>query len=397
MKSNLVDEESFSRQLYEIMQKINPGVQDLELYEFEYALANLTPAAGWSSIRLLPASEIEQSIQSRSFYSSIKLNPKSGASTIMDVQILELNRMLLSGLVTGEYPLEWIRQHFYFDLRGFYFLHRTEYFSERGKDHLGGKPFRSFEQKQMQFEKDQAVGYKAFQKANEEIDQYFIESIIKLVRIKGAPILVAIAGQTAAGKTEIVARLRSAFESAGRSVTSIEMDHFLTDRDYREQHGIDSMGRAALHFEIFKQCLADICKGKQISTPCYDFITATSSHDLDGNLKNGRICITIEAADIIFIEGNFPFLLEEVAPLIGIKVVYLTDDPVRMKRKWRRDMDYRKKYDLMYFLNRYFREQFLMAQSAYIPQIELCDITVDTTRAAFWATPAVQELLVKTL
>ena len=57
---------------------------------------------------------------------------------------------------------------------------------------------------------------------------------------------------------------------------------------------------------------------------------ATSSHDLDGNLKAGGMPIEIEPADIIFIEGNFPFLLEEIVHLIGIKVVYLTDDPIRL-------------------------------------------------------------------
>ena len=103
--------------------------------------------------------------------------------------------------------------------------------------------------------------------------------------------------------------------------------------------------------------------------------------------------IEIEPAEIIFIEGNFPFLLEEIAPLIGIKVVYLTDDPIRLKRKWKRDIDYRKKYDLNYFRNRYFKEQFIMAEIAYRPQMEICDMTVDTTGAALWATPEIKRIL----
>ncbi len=120
---------------------------------------------------------------------------------------------------------------------------------------------------------------------------------------------------------------------------------------------------------------------------------ATSSHDLQGNLKPGRKPIPIEPADIIFIEGNFPFLIEEIQHLIGLKVVYLTDDPIRMKRKWRRDMDFRKKYDLNYFRNRYFREQFIMAEVAYRPQMEVCDMLVDTTGAALWVTPGVAKIL----
>jgi hypothetical protein len=64
-----------------------------------------------------------------------------------------------------------------------------------------------------------------------------------------------------------------------------------------------------------------------------------------------------------------------------------------LKRKWKRDMDYRKKYDLMYFLNRYFREQFIMAEEIYQPQMMLCDMVVHTTDAAIWLAPEfLQEL-----
>ncbi len=139
--------------------------------------------------------------------------------------------------------------------------------------------------------------------------------------------------------------------------------------------------------------MADLISGKVISIPRYDFVYATSSHDLNGNLKPDGVPIVINPADIIFMEGNFPFLLEEIAPLIGIKIVYLTDDPIRLKRKWKRDVDYRKKYELNYFRNRYFKDQFIMAEIAYLPQMETCDITVDTTGAAIWVTPAVREIL----
>jgi uridine kinase len=175
----------------------------------------------------------------------------------------------------------------------------------------------------------------------------------------------------------------------GEKVTSIEMDNFLTDRDYREAKGIHTLGKEAIHFELFKYSLAQICQGHTISIPRYDFVFATSSHDLEGNLKADGFPLEIEPADIIFIEGNFPFLLKEVAGLIGIKVVYLTDDPVRLKRKWKRDIDYRKKYEPTYFRNRFFKDQFLMAQKCYRPQMEVCDILVDTTGAAIWAVPEI--------
>jgi uridine kinase len=90
-------------------------------------------------------------------------------------------------------------------------------------------------------------------------------------------------------------------------------------------------------------------------------------------------------------------LIEEISHLIGIKVVYLTDDPVRLKRKWKRDIDYRKKYEPTYFRNRYFKDQFIMAEFAYRPQMEVCDMVVDTTGAALWTTPEVAKILSKKL
>jgi uridine kinase len=393
MTESIFELNIFSANLFEKMKHINPGVEVLELYEFRYGLNDLVPKGGWNTVKLDSMAAIENRVNERAFYDSIQIKPKAGDRVVMDERIIRLAQMLFVGLVTGEYSPDWVKTHFYFDIRGFYFLHRTLYFTGNVLAHFGGKPFKRFEQKN--FDRNQDVGYREFKEANAEVDELFIESVKKIIASRGTPILLAIAGPTAAGKTEIVERLHNAFEASGQKVTSIELDNFLTDRDYREAKGIHSEGKRALHFELFKQSLEDITHGKKISIPHYDTVFATSSHDLDGNLKSDGVPIEIEPADIIFIEGNFPFLLEEVVHLIGVKVVYLTDDPIRMKRKWKRDIDYRKKYDPTYFRNRFFKDQFIMAQIAYLPQMEVCDMTVDTTGAALWATPEIVEILSK--
>ncbi len=392
--STLLNPGAFSEALYENMKAINPGIEELEPYEFRYALANLYPEnGGWAGVQLDARAEIEKRIQSSDFYTGIRIKPRLGDRIVLDETIVRLTHMLFVGLVTGDYPPEWIRTLFYFDIRGFYFLTRTVYFTGTVVAHLGGEPFRTFEQKQKQFERYQDLGYKAFKEANAEVDRAFIESVHRLVAAKGTPVVLAIAGPTAAGKTEIVERLRHSFEQAGQRVASIEMDNFLTNRDQREERGIYTLGKEAIHFERFKQGLEALCRGDRITIPRYDFYDGTSSHDLDGRLKPGRVPIEIDPADLIFMEGNFPFLLDEVVPLIGIKVVYLTDDAIRLKRKWKRDIDYRKKYEPTYFRNRYFRNQFLMAQKCYVPQMQVCDLVVDTTGAAIWATPEIVEIL----
>jgi uridine kinase len=382
----LLEMEAFSAALYEVMQRVHPGIQDLALYEFRYALHNLTPRGGWASVALEDARSIEERVTSSAFYRSLEVKPRQGDRIVLDERISRLTVMLLVGLVTGAYPAEWVRRHFYFDLRGFYFLHRNQYFTPEILAHLGGKPLRTFERRQEGLERCQSIGYKEFAAANADLDDFFLACVRRLIDAKGMPIILALAGPTAAGKTEIVERMRAALAGDGRSVTSIEMDNFLTDRDYREEKGIHTLGREAIHLQLFLQCLEEIRRGRAIQTPRYDFIDAVSSHDLQGKLKPGARPVDVPAGEIVFIEGNFPFLLEEVAPLIGIKVVYLTDDPIRMKRKWRRDIDYRRKYEPDYFRNRFFKEQFLMAEVCYRPQMEVCDVVVDTTRPAVPAT-----------
>jgi uridine kinase len=387
--------EIFTRCLYERMQAVNPGVVEMELFEFAYALDNLVPAEGWASLVPWEKTEIERIVNDSAFYHGIQLRPTEGNKSVMDAQVRLLTQTLFAGLVQRVYEVEWIKRHFTFDIRGFYFLHRTQYYTEDTIRHMGGSPYRQFEPKQKQFETAQSVGYQDFKAANVEVDRCFIDLVFKLAEIMGSPILVAIAGQTAAGKTEIVQRLTSRFVASNKMVTSLEMDHFLLDRDYREARGIDSLGMEALHYDLFKTCLRDILQGRQVRIPRYDFIAATSSHSLDGQLKPGCQPLVVEPADIIFMEGNFPFLHPEIAALVGIKVMYLTDDAMRMKRKWKRDMDYRKKYDLMYFLNRYFREQFIMAERVYRPQMAVCDIIVDTSAATLWVTSGMQQLIEK--
>jgi uridine kinase len=387
------DVDNFPQRLYEKMQRINSGIQDMELYEFCYGLNNVLPKGGWASVEPDEIAEIEKLVNSRVFYDSIQLKPRLNGQLVLDSQVQRLTMMLFAGLVTGKYPEEWVRANFYFDIRGFFFLHRTTYFTSKVLAHLGGKPLKSFDKRQKRFERFQAIGYKDFKEANAEIDHYFIQSVKKLIAVKGTPMVMAIAGPTAAGKTEIVARLRSSFEQSGLRSATIEMDNFLTDRDYREEQGIQTLGKEAIHFELFRQSLEDITQGRRIAIPRYDFVLATSSHDLAGNIKPGCSPLEIEPADIIFIEGNFPFLLKEITHLIGIKVVYLTDDAMRLKRKWKRDIDYRKKYEPSYFRNRFFKDQFLMAQKCYQPQMEACDIVIDTSGAAIWATFEFAEIL----
>ncbi len=393
MEKVLNDFNEFSSLLFEKMKQINPGISQLELYEFRYALENLTPPAGWAGVRIKQEKEIEELISTLSFYKEVELKPVSGKKIVLDKNVAELTQLLFAGIASEKYSTDWVKKMFYFDIRGFVFIPDTVYFVPSVTKHFGGKPFAEFEKRQSFFENFQEIGYRDFRAANSEIDSFLSQMIEKIISGTNPPVLIGIAGPTAAGKTEITENLNNLFRAGGKRVTAIEMDNFFLDRDYREKTGAGSMGKGSIHFELLQQALKDIKRNLAIKIPRYDFVEAVSSHDNEGKIREGASPVTIEPADVVYVEGNFPFLFEEIAPLIDIKIVYITGDHMRLKRKWKRDIDYRKKYDPFYFVNRYFKTQYPKAIECYIPQLEKADIAVDTTNGEIWATGRIKKIL----
>lgn len=372
------------------MQEINPGISELEFYEFQYALKNLQPVEGWEKILPEPMETLLEKIARPEFFANIQLKPRNGDQVVLDETITALTRQLFVGLVEELYPADWVNQHFYFDVRSFVFLVRTIYLTAPIRQRFGGLPYRNFEAKQALLDKEFEIGYKEFAQANQEIDPAFIEVVRSWISARDTPLLLTIVGPTASGKSEITMRLLDSLRLAGFSCGAVEMDNFYKDRVYRDGRPMTS---EVIHYPLFIESINALLRGEAADIPRYDFIQATSSHDLDGNLRPGQSTQTIQPADIIILEGNFPFHIPEIARLIDLKIVYFAEDPIRLKRKWKRDVDFRKKYDPNYLVNRYFRTQSQRNQEIYQPMMQCCDIIVDTTNAKLWLHPNLQSQL----
>ena len=132
-KTNIVEQNDFPKKIYQKLKLISPAVGQLELYEFIYALENFLPEAGWESIHMKEMNEIEATISNAGFYENIHLKDKENGQIKLDEQITLLTQMLFVGLVNGSYSRDWVNKNFYFDVRGFYFLVRTNYFTETVK------------------------------------------------------------------------------------------------------------------------------------------------------------------------------------------------------------------------------------------------------------------------
>ena len=122
---------TFARHLYPLLAQVNKGISELEMYEFQYCLNNLIPENGWENVSLRSIEEIQAQVETRAFYDSIQIKPVVNSKIVLDKPIQALTQELLVGLVNGKYTPAWVKTHFYFDIRGFYFLHRTCYYTPR--------------------------------------------------------------------------------------------------------------------------------------------------------------------------------------------------------------------------------------------------------------------------
>ena len=157
------------------------------------------------------------------FYTSIHLRPKIKEKIVLDPKIVSLSQMLFVGLVLGDYPPDWLAGHFYFDVRGFYFLHRTNYFPQQVLDYLAEKPFRHFPVDPACFQNKLSLD--PIRISNRRTKNWMCSSfntILRIVESKKGPMILGIAGPTAAGKTEIVERLTFEFTKSTKKYARLK-------------------------------------------------------------------------------------------------------------------------------------------------------------------------------
>ncbi len=132
--SLLENRDFFCTALHTKMNQVAPVCTKMEPYEFRYSLNNITPLDGmWSGVRLETVETIEGWITSMDFFEKIQIKPKVDDHIVLDETITRLTQMLFTGLVTGDYSVDWVRKWFYFDPRGFNFYVRSIYLTDEIK------------------------------------------------------------------------------------------------------------------------------------------------------------------------------------------------------------------------------------------------------------------------
>ncbi|GII00817.1 phosphoribulokinase [Planobispora takensis] len=147
----------------------------------------------------------------------------------------------------------------------------------------------------------------------------------KLMRMRRAeslrPAMLAIAGDSAAGKTTITRGLTEAL-GADRSTAVCVDDYHRYDRAERNGLPLTPLHPACNHVQIMEQHLQLLAMGQPILKPVYDH--------RDGSLVRPRL---VEPRDLVIVEGLLP-LHTKLARACFDVTVYL-DPPEPIRREWK--------------------------------------------------------------
>ncbi len=146
------------------------------------------------------------------------------------------------------------------------------------------------------------------------------------------PVIIAVAGGSASGKTTVVDKIVASFEKD--NVTVITHDDY-----YKDQTEVTMEERIKVNYDhpfsldndlMFKQIL-QLLKGESVVKPTYDFENHTRSSNTE----------TIHPTEILILEGILILEDDRIRDLCDIKLFVEADDDLRFIRRLCRDMESR--------------------------------------------------------
>lgn len=138
--------------------------------------------------------------------------------------------------------------------------------------------------------------------------------------------IVAIAGPSCAGKTELARQLSRALSATILPVDSYYRD--LGNLSLEQRHQVNFDHPDAIEHELLSRHLKELTHGRAVEIPVYDFTT------------HSRLARTerLEPGRFLILEGLFALYWEEARRLVGTKVFVDASDRVCLARRQDRDV-----------------------------------------------------------
>ena len=143
------------------------------------------------------------------------------------------------------------------------------------------------------------------------------------------PIIIAIAGGSASGKTTVVSEIKEALGE--KDLVVIKHDDYYKDQSHLslEERKLTNYDHpSSLENELLISQLKDLISGKPIKKPIYDFVIQTRSDKYE----------IVEPKKVIILDGILVLEDERIRELADIKIFVECDEDLRLIRRIKRDM-----------------------------------------------------------
>ena len=143
------------------------------------------------------------------------------------------------------------------------------------------------------------------------------------------PIIIAIAGGSASGKTTVVSEIKEALGE--KDLVVIKHDDYYKDQSHLslEERKLTNYDHpSSLENELLISQLKDLISGKPIKKPIYDFVIQTRSDKYE----------IVEPKKVIILDGILILEDERIRELADIKIFVECDEDLRLIRRIKRDM-----------------------------------------------------------
>jgi uridine kinase len=149
---------------------------------------------------------------------------------------------------------------------------------------------------------------------------------------RAKPLVIGIAGGSGSGKTTVARRVAEALSRS--SVAFLDMDAYYCNFAHlpmEERKKVNWDHPDTFDTELLVQQVTELCNGRAVDKPVYDFVTHTRSTRTE----------RVEPADVLVIDGILLFVDERVRALCDVKVFVDADADIRLIRRLRRDVNKR--------------------------------------------------------
>ena len=146
------------------------------------------------------------------------------------------------------------------------------------------------------------------------------------------PLVIGIAGGSGSGKSTVARKVGEALSRS--SVAFLDMDAYYRNFAHlpmEERKRVNWDHPEAFDTALFASQVRDLCAGKSVLKPVYDFVTHTRSSQTE----------PVSPADVIVLDGILLFVDETMRALCDVKVFVDADADIRLIRRLRRDVQKR--------------------------------------------------------